>query len=455
MRKLFCIALIFPTYLFGQPINFDAFKMSNGSRVDTDHMMFRKVLNQQFSTLINGQSKNGFGSYAAADLTATEVSFAGSHIFKKDGTVCTVKAEGGVSDGFFAIFNNSTLNTNITLDINVNFLQRRKLMLEYDADSTDAHNAKVDKLKYEFDSRNVEIDYGADKYALQTKLAKTTKLIAGLKDSIAKEQDPVKLSGFHLEKAKANLLLDSLNLALDSLPLDETLKRNNRNKILDKLESLSFESAILGFHLKWWSIGYKVNNNKFKLFDGGLPFAQQVADTSFVTHAVRVQYSDYYVRSAAFKSHFWDIGANFDYTDNFGLLKKKELSENKEYGTVTGQRQSNKKYNVYEGKYERNLKGLTLYGDIYYFLFRNNIAALHLNPEWVIKSSLKPVANVYAGFLLAVKSSKTANAIVNFELYYKFLDLFKSTETEYDLFERNSIGIRFAFPIAFKYNKID
>lgn len=96
-----------------------------------------------------------------------------------------------------------------------------------------------------------------------------------------------------------------------------------------------------------------------------------------------------------------------------------------------------------------------MYGDLYYFLFRNNFAAIHLNPEWVISSEEKPVANLYTGFLVAVKSAKTANAVVNAELYYKFLDLFKTTESEYDLFERNSVGIRFVFPIAFKYNKID
>lgn len=456
MRILLILHLcIFPAVLFSQPINFSAYKMNNGKRIDSSQTAFKKILNQQFSSLITGQSKNAFGSFAAVDLGASEVSFAGSHVFKKDGTVFTVKANGGISDGFLTLFNNSTFNSNIGLDINLHFLRLNKRMLEYDADSADQFNDKVDKMKYEFDAKNIDINWMADSVALEIKNAKTSKLISNLADSISKEKDPLKQASFKLEREKANLLLDSIKNALINLPLDLTLKRNLRNRILEKLEALSFESGVLGFSFNWWSVGYKVNNNKFKLLNGSLPLAQQVYDTSFVSHAVRVQFSNYYLRAAAFRTHFWDLGAIFEFSDNFGSLKKKELSEIKEYGTIPGQRQATKKYSAYEGTYESDLKGLTLYGDFYYFLFRNNIAAIHINPEWVIKSSLKPVANFYVGFLLTAKSAKTANSVVNFELFYKFLDLFKTTDTEYDLFERNSIGIRFAFPIAFKYNKIE
>jgi hypothetical protein len=453
--SIFFLSLLFPCFLFSQPIMFRNYKMNNGKRIDTNQTAFKKVLNLQFASLINSEGKNGFGSYAGVDIAASEVSFAGSHLFKKDGTVLTVKGAGGISDGFANIFDHSSLNTGISLDINAHFLRLHKLMLEYDSDSADEYNLKVDKLEYDFNVGNLAIECMADSLALETKKVKVNKLIRTLSDSISKENDPLSRASLIYERTVAEKLADSVTHAITDLPLVSTKRRNLRNKILDKLEAMSAETAVRGFSMKWFSLGYKVNHNKFKTFVPSLPLDEQIMDTSFVTHTVRVQYSGYYVRSAAFKTHFWDVGGTFEYSDNFSLLKKKELSETKQYGAVDGQRQSIKKYDVYEGAYEKDLKGVTLYGDFYYFLFKDNIAAIHLNSEWIAKSKLKPLTNLYVGFMLAVKNTKTDTPIVNFELFYKFLDLFKTTDEDYKLFERNNIGIRFAFPIKFKYNKID
>lgn len=455
-KYLILIPLFIPVFLIAQPVDFRVYRIENGTRKDSGANAFKKIINQQFSSLVTGQGKNMFGSFGAVDINAGEVAFAGSHVSRSTGSVLNVKGSGGISDGFHSIFSNSVLNTGISLDIQYHFLSLRKRMLEYDADSADQFNEKIDKLEYDFKAKTIEIEARLDSVNLEKKCTKTIKQIADLEDSVKiSYKDPSKLPIFRMELEKAKLLLDSVQSALDNLPYYKTLNRNLRNKTLDKLEALGMESGITGFAFGWFSVGYKVNNNKFKTFNGVLPLGLQVMDTSFVSHAVRLQYSKYYLRSQAFKSYFWDIGLNFTYADNFSSLKKKEISETTEYGTVPGQRQVTKKYNVYEGKYKKDLKGLTMYGDLYYFLFRNNFAAIHLNPEWVISSEEKPVANLYTGFLVAVKSAKTANAVVNAELYYKFLDLFKTTESEYDLFERNSVGIRFVFPIAFKYNKID
>jgi hypothetical protein len=76
-----------------------------------------------------------------------------------------------------------------------------------------------------------------------------------------------------------------------------------------------------------------------------------------------------------------------------------------------------------------------------------------MNPEWVLKSDSKPIGNVQTGFLFVFKDTKTDGAIVTAELYYKFLDIFKTSEEDYRLFERNSIGISFSIPLKFNYSK--
>ncbi|WP_336515841.1 hypothetical protein [Pollutibacter soli] len=250
---------------------------------------------------------------------------------------------------------------------------------------------------------------------------------------------------------KASHLCDSIHAAIQNYPYYKTQLRNLKNKTLKQLESLSFQSGIEGFGFGWFSIGYKVNRNAFKLFYPAQLVDQQIADTSFVTHELKLQWSYYRWRPVNFQSFFADCGIAFGYSDNFTKLKKEEISETTEFGTSPGNRKTTKNYTAYKGEYLQDLKKVTLYGDIFWFLFQNNIAAFHVNPEWIIQSKQKPIVNTYLGFLFAIKDSKKESSVVNAELYYKFLDFFKTTETEYDLFERNNIGIRFSFPIQFKY----
>lgn len=175
----------------------------------------------------------------------------------------------------------------------------------------------------------------------------------------------------------------------------------------------------------------------------------------FVSHVFGVQYSWYNWNSTdSFKTFYWTNGLNFSYTNNFGDLTKLEISETQEFGTTLGERNSTTKFNVYTGDYKEKIKGVELYSDFYYFLFHNNQAAFHIYPQYVFLDNLKPRLNFGLGLLFAFKDVKKENkSIVNAELYYNFLDLFKSTDTDYKLFERNDIGIRLTFPINF-LNKI-
>ena len=143
-------------------------------------------------------------------------------------------------------------------------------------------------------------------------------------------------------------------------------------------------------------------------------------------------------------------GPGFSYTDNQSSLTKQELSGTTQYGPVNGQRSGTKKYDVYSGVYKRDLKALRIYSDFYQFLFSNNVAAPHASPEFKAQRREKPLWNLGLGFLVSFKDGKDENTIVNAELYYNFLDIFKTSESDYRLFERNSIGIRFTFPVTFK-----
>lgn len=414
--------------------------------------MFKKILNQQFSSLVSGQSKNSLGSFADVNIADAQVTFAGS-VITKNGSVFSVAGSGGVSDGFFAIFDNSRLNTNIALDVKYHMLGLSRQWLEYNTDSAARFNSVIDQLEYEYQLKVLQLPgkIKQDTTTLHNRLDAVTISRDSVAALIAKEPDgsdkkAEMISAF----GKFSLLRDSIDKALALYPLKSTQERLLRNKTLATLKKLSFESSIRGFSFGWFSAGYKIKNNSFKLLYPSAAYAQQVLDTSFVSHEVQLQYSHYKYAAAA-ASRYWNIGAAFGYTDNFSALKKRQVAEKTEYGSVPDQRSSTRSYNAYQGNYQRKLESLRLYGDVFQFLSSQNRLAVHLNGEWEMKKHEKPVGNAYVGLLLALIDSKKDNgAIVNAELYYQFLDIFKTTDTEYKLFERNSIGIRFTFPIKFK-----
>ncbi|MES2328715.1 MAG: hypothetical protein V4539_03865 [Bacteroidota bacterium] len=445
MKYSICLILCYLTILtvHGQRMSFaDSARLSD--------KVFKKTINQQFSNLVTGQSKTSIGNFASIDLREAEVSFAGSRIFDS-GRVMTIKTSGAVSDGLYSIFSNSKLNTQVSLDIKLHFLRFHHQILGYDFDSLVAYDAKYEKLNREYQARALAIKYRVDSVALDKKLRATEKTINTLETLLAISSNSAMVKdSLTIELGTTKILRDSIVYAINTLPSENTGNRINTTARTLARDALAFQAAVNGFKFGWFTVGYKVNKNDFKFCDPSLAFELQVMDSSFVTHEASFQFSHYKWSEVAYQSKYWDIGMSLSVSDNFGLLKKKEISETTNLAPVAGVRSITNKYNVYQGNYKRNLIKWKGYADVYYFLFENNLGALHFYPEWVIQKSERPLFNFGSGFLFSFKDAKTDGAIVNAELYYNFLDIFNSTEAKEKLFERNDIGIRFTFPIQFK-----
>ena len=418
--------------------------------------VFRRVLNQQFTNLITGQTKNSIGNFAAFDIKDAEVSFAGNCLInsKTEGkkiSVLTVKASGGITDGIFEIFDNNTLNTQVALDLQLNFLRPTNNALLYYDTSAQAYFKKQKQIMDEDALRQLAIRKGQPKRLLVLEQAKLEGIKTRLQTEIQKEKDADKKDSLLYDVAKMDLLITQVKNKINTFPSDAELTHDAENLRSSQLKTLrtSADIKIYGFRLGWFSVGYKAHNNKFKYFDPKLAFGSQVADTTFVTHEGRFQYSFYNWTKDAFRSFFFDAGVAILYSDNFATLTKQEVSETTQYGPATGARAVTKKYNAYSGDYRRDLAALRLYTDYYKFLFNDNQAALHGSAEFKAQKHEKPLWNATLGFLVSFKNTKD-ESVLNAELYYNFLDIFKTSETTHNLFERNSIGIRFAVPITFK-----
>lgn len=452
MKKIHGLSIAFLSITYISALYAQSAKPALGKDVDyLDSSTFRSVLNQQFTGLVTGQSKNSIGNFASLDIKEPSVSFGASTILKNS-SVLTVSASGGISDGLFALFNNSKLNTKVALDVKLNFLNHKGNSITFAHESLQAYQDKLDALmdKYQLDS--IAIAFERDRADLNEKVEVLNQKLKDLIGLVATEHNLKKADSLHYEIAAMQLRYNSARATLNKLePKITRLEKLNQKLGIDS-NNIDPNIKVLGFELGWLSIGYGVQNNSFKLFNASAAYLDQVKKQSFVSHEVSVQYSKYKWATQSNKSFFWLMGAAFMYGDNLSDLNSKEITEVKNYGSNANDRTSTTKYNVYEGDYEKGIKGIRLYGDYYKFLFKNNFIALHCLAEAIYKDRISPTYNSGVGILMSFKNSKDETSIVNVELYYKFLDLFKTIYTENNFFDRNEVGLRFSFPIQFKSN---
>jgi hypothetical protein len=206
---------------------------------------------------------------------------------------------------------------------------------------------------------------------------------------------------------------------------------------------------VTGFKLSWLSIGYDATNAAFRRFDQALPFTEQVVKDSYLSHAFHVRYAVYQLSRAPYETYYWSLGVTGAVTNNLSGLKKLELVERLPFGPNPTDRVAETRFQAFQGDYRKGLSSAAIAGDFYWFLFPHNRAAVHLYPEYVLKESQRPRANLGAGFLLAFKDSKKPQTTVSAELYVQFTDLGNGARSSDRVIDRKSVGVRVAFPINF------
>jgi hypothetical protein len=410
--------------------------------------LVKKFINQQFGNLISPQSNNIIGNFASLDLKDAEASFAGNIVFNR-GSILGIKAKGAVTDGLLPIFSNNRLISHFGLEIQYNFLDFKKgKKIFYDHFDCEKYMVQKKKIEHDYELKSIEAKNDQEKIFLQIEIEKVEKQIFTLENKLRtlsgllKDSLDIEILKLRQDKTFLNGRLESLPSKMDVL-FELTMQRNSE---ITKAQS---ELRIDGFRLGWFSVGYSITNNVFKLFDGTLTPDTQISKISYASLSVRVQYSFYCKTPAVYESYFISIGTAFSIQDNFADLTKVEITETTEYGVNPGDRSITSKYNAYTGSYSSNLKSFSVFCDFYWFLFDDNKGALHLYPEYKSMGKIKPVTNLGSGFLMAFKDTKTIDNIVNAELYVYLSDLFNANGSDENLLKRSGYGIRFTFPINF------
>lgn len=470
--------------------------------------LYKKLINKEFANLISPQSKNILGNFASIDFEKSEINFAGNYIFE-NGSILGIKANGSSSDGILPIFSNSKFNSKIGLDIQYNLMDLSKKVLYYQTDNYKKYTTARRNLINQYELKYNQIQFGLDSIKLLSELntlnavkgkAKIKELeINSRYDSITsvskvnkfeieklkiekrikQETDLLKNDSLKIELSKIELNLkfqkkrladfgiyqlfkkDSIELCLSEiytlisqkekelmiLPSKKELEKELMIWKAKELTKIQNEIEIKGFQIGWFSIGYGIENNSFSLINASAIFKEQVTSKSYLNHKINLQYSFYKYSPFSYNSFFAAFGGSISIQDNLAELSKRDISEKQEIGDTPGERTLTKSYSAYSGDYKTDLTSISFYGDFYYFLFDENKGAVHFYPEYKIKEKYEPQINLGFGFLMSYRG-KDKN-LINAEVYYNLMDIDNSNKSDYNLFKRSQIGMRFTFPIIF------
>ena len=426
-----------------------------------DKRTVKTLINREFGILINPQTRNNLGNFASLDLNDAKVSFSGNIIFR-NGSILGIKTSGSVTDGFLPIFRNSSLNSNLQIDIQYNLLNLDKNSIQYYAEDKIIFEQKVMEIERKSDLRKIEFENDFDKKKLELDIQKLKDTIEKIKNTIeqlSNEQEKLKelrKDSLQVELFKKKETLKHLEENLAHLNEDST-KRANKLR-LDNSKELEIRKLRVGFpiqgvSLNWFSFGYGLSNTSFKLFDNSLPQDQQIVKESYPAHTFRIQHN-WYSKSVIKAFNFLlSIGMEGSIKDNLSSLELLEINERTDFGENKDDRYSIKKFNVYQGDYEKDLKEFALYTDFYWFLFEEEKAAFHVYPEIRFEDGLEPSQNLGLGLFLAFKNEKKESDIINTELYALLSDLSNNNDLEDKLLKRSEYGLRFTFPINFNFNR--
>jgi hypothetical protein len=116
--------------------------------------VFKKVIREQFTSLVSPRSVNTVGSFAAVDLKEAKAAFAATTIVG-NGSVLAVKTSGVATNGLLPILSGSQLNTELAFGAEYHFLAKQRRYVIYDLASCRAFLAARYKLLLETEQKVV------------------------------------------------------------------------------------------------------------------------------------------------------------------------------------------------------------------------------------------------------------------------------------------------------------
>ncbi len=413
------------------------FNTTAGKDISLDSLTFTRLIENQYSKLVNGDSKTKPGNFAGLDIKEGQVTFNASKIFSKM-RVLNLNATGSIDGSTYAIFNNSKINSNISLEVKFSWLPEKNRKLR---------TYECEVLKRDMALKRIDSVFKISKSLFSNK---RKYLAALLEDYTAKKDNPP--PGIALSPGEIDVKIDSLKIII-LREYTDTLARfaEIKKQYAKERKAAELDINITGYSMNWWSVGYKVANKTFSRIDPAVPADKQITKENYTAHYIVLEWNKMKWSNQPGESHYLQFGADGFLNDNKDQLKRLEITETNEFSPAPSSRTTTKKYFAYQGTYAKELLGVRLHIDYYKFLFKDNLCAFHFYPDAVFMSKSEPLYNIGIGFMYSFKDKKDEKekALINAELYLTLKDLGNAKNLDKSALERNEVGIRFGLPLKF------
>ncbi len=418
-------------------------------KTELDLITFNKILKKEFNSVINSSGKTTIGNYASADVKDGYVAFNATKNFT-NGDMLSINVNGGITDGFFAIFNQTKINSNVGLDVKYN-VRLKSSSLSYFESQLQKFNKILSNSDAEYNmSRTM---HRHDSILLQSKLNLFAAEINNIKSRLKETNlNAEQMANLEYQIAFKNLQQDSLQLKQATfISENEAAKEGSNKKKNDKNAAVSnFEYT--GIMFQWLSFGGGFQNNNFNQFKPNFStLDSQIVKQNNVVWNIAIEYNFYKWSSLAHNpTYYLLVGVKGSIDDNFSDLSKVGLNDTHLYGDSINQRTTTKSFTAYKGDYKTNLLSAKIYADYYRFFFKNS-AAFHIYPEVNFKQNDNPLYNIGVGLLYSFNDAKDKEnkAKLLAELYFKLSDLSNIGKSDLSILQRNELGLRLSIPVSF------
>ena len=391
-----------------------------------------------------------------------------------------------LSDYSTVLFNNSKINSNVAIDLQIHLVPKVKSdrnfvftgsgLLKYNQAKREAeYKYEQEVAKNSSSVKNVEISIAV----MEIKRQENSNKIFFINDCIdelhakihtdSKFPDSITKYQTQLKKLKSDDL--KMSYQLDSLKLISKYSGASRYdrvaaaKLKEKLNDLDANISAEGMRLKWWTFVGGIGRKDYYTYDPRLDFEKQIVKDELYTYKLGVNYNFYregyspkqICRMKA--GTVTDIKLQGKWLINAGVLlhkdnntilfKTTEITQTYTKKNTAGDSSQvvTKKINAYTDSIYTS-KVFTISGNVYWVNPTGKFA-LHFFPGIDYYIGTGTSVNAGLGILLSFKNQKKEQPNVNMEFYFQATDLFNTLNRKATPFGASQIGLRMSHPFNF------
>ena len=391
-----------------------------------------------------------------------------------------------LSDYSTVLFNNSKINSNVTIDLQLHLVPKIKSdrnfvftgsgLLKYELAKKEAqYKYDQEVSKKSSSKKSIDISIAAMKIKLQQNSNKISDIKTNIDDLYKKlSADPefpdsiiklqAKLKKLNSDALKISYQLDSLETVSKYIGASRYDKAAEI-KLNEKLIDLDANIDIEGMRFKWWTFVGGIGRKDYYTYNPKEVFERQIIKDELYTYKLGVNYNFYREGYSpkqvcrmknddkncnAFKGK-WLINAGIllHKDNNTILFKTTEITQTYTKKNTVGDSSQvvTKKINAYTDSIYTS-KVFTVGGNIYWVNPTGKFA-LHFFPGIDHYISTGTSVNAGLGILLSFKNQKKDQPSINMEFYFQATDMFNTLNRKATPFGATQIGLRMSHPFNF------